>query len=365
MNFFKITDIITINEVIHIRNKLMLAILLMGLTITISSHFLTLQPLSYYDHYIIFLFICVVALCFVYKKKYTVQIMYVNVILFLTVITITSTNQTLHLSNFTVLFMSLIICGIYQNYKITILSGVIILANFNYLLFFNPGIYDLIPNFDTEVTPIFVNITIIITVICLLAQAIVMEKLRKVAENMAYKDSLTELPNRLKFNLDIQDSFRHIQDEKKMHEIALLIIDLDNFKKVNDTFGHDIGDQLLSEIAKRLKKYISDEVSIARLAGDEFILYITNNKPSFDLKYRATMIAEEVISHIQRDLTIDGMDVLHACDVTASIGISFAPTNARDWETLYKQADQSLYHSKSNGKNQYRVFNELEESQLV
>lgn len=163
---------------------------------------------------------------------------------------------------------------------------------------------------------------------------------------LATHDNLTGLPNRLMFSQLLNHA---IHSAKRYHkQFAVLFIDLDRFKIINDTMGHDAGDQLLQEIAARLNQSLRAADVVARLGGDEFIILI---EEVTDSKNVAT-VAHKIITGIIKPLTIMGKE----CRITASIGISMYPKDAEDEQTLMKNADMAMYLAKEEGKNNYQFY---------
>jgi diguanylate cyclase (GGDEF)-like protein/PAS domain S-box-containing protein len=173
---------------------------------------------------------------------------------------------------------------------------------------------------------------------------------RKQAEEMirqlAYHDSLTGLPNRTllhdRFTMALAQVQRH---GKKM---ALMSLDLDNFKAINDTFGHSVGDRLLKKAAKRLIDIPRRSDTVARLGGDEFI-FLT---PEISGREDALKICQKVLNAFQKPFIIDRRKLY----ITASIGIAIYPWDGLDEETLMRNADVALYKAKSQGKNRYCLY---------
>jgi diguanylate cyclase (GGDEF)-like protein/PAS domain S-box-containing protein len=175
---------------------------------------------------------------------------------------------------------------------------------------------------------------------------------RKQAEEkiqyMATHDALTGLPNRLMFSQMLN---RAIQSAKRnQRQFAVLFIDLDRFKIINDTLGHEAGDQLLQEIGARLKQTLRAADLAARLGGDEFIILIEEVS---DANHVAT-VAHKIITSIIKPLTLMGQE----CRITASIGISIYPKDAEDEQSLMKNADLAMYLAKEEGKNNYQFYSE-------
>ncbi|MEA5577548.1 CHASE2 domain-containing protein [Anabaena sp. UHCC 0451] len=160
---------------------------------------------------------------------------------------------------------------------------------------------------------------------------------------LAYHDPLTGLYNRKFFNEQLEESLHWSQTHNFM--LGLLFIDLDGFKKINDTLGHDMGDHLLVIIAQRLNNALRASDIVSRLGGDEFTIILramTNEQV-------AANIAEKLLNVITEPIVLDG----HVTRVSASIGISIYPHNSDNSETLIKQADTAMYQAKHLGKNRY------------
>ncbi|WP_458414910.1 diguanylate cyclase domain-containing protein [Schinkia sp. CFF1] len=165
----------------------------------------------------------------------------------------------------------------------------------------------------------------------------------------AYHDKLTGLYNRSYLDKAIGKALLHAKSENRI--VALLFIDLDGFKEVNDTYGHDIGDFLLKIVANRLKKYAGDDDTVARLGGDEFVILLQEiKKPS-----EAGMVAHNIIAEINMPIVINNYEL----SVGASIGISLFPHNGIDNVTLTKHADLAMYKAKRRGKNRFQFFTSL------
>lgn len=173
---------------------------------------------------------------------------------------------------------------------------------------------------------------------------------RKQAEekvlHMAYHDPLTALPNRVLFNDRAEQAIAMARRENEV--LALLFIDLDRFKAVNDTLGHDIGDRLLCEVAARLKECVRESDTVSRFGGDEFNLLLTQVRNESDTE----LIAHKILRALRSPITIQG----HELHGTASIGIALFPRDGGDVQTLIKNADTALYRAKDLGRNNYQLF---------
>jgi diguanylate cyclase (GGDEF)-like protein/PAS domain S-box-containing protein len=171
-------------------------------------------------------------------------------------------------------------------------------------------------------------------------------------KDLAHHDQLTGLPNRQLFN----DRLEHavIQAARKGSRIALLFIDLDRFKSVNDTHGHDVGDKLLVEVANRIHGKVREGDTVARLGGDEFTLIL----PDINEVANAVHIAHELMKSIDQPVIIEG----HDCSVGASIGIAFYPEDGTSTSVLLRHADIAMYRAKSHNGSAYSLFDkEMEE----
>ncbi|MEQ2528362.1 PAS domain S-box protein [Bacillaceae bacterium CLA-AA-H227] len=173
----------------------------------------------------------------------------------------------------------------------------------------------------------------------------------KKLRDLAYSDSLTKVRNRRYFHEQLVHTLH--ESEKNHKQFALLYLDCDRFKWVNDTMGHDIGDELLKQFVTRIKEEIPSPDSIYRLGGDEFAVILSEIESS---EYAAS-IAERIISALQTPWVINE----HRFVTTSSIGISMYPDNGLDKHTLISHADQALYQAKQEGRNSYKVYtDELE-----
>lgn len=191
----------------------------------------------------------------------------------------------------------------------------------------------------------FVNRLLLVLIITILISSLLSKWLAKPIY-LAFHDNLTGLKNRAAFEQILSDILA-----KGEGTTALLMIDLDNFKLVNDRLGHDQGDYLLTCVAKGMKALIGKEDIAFRWGGDEFMIIMPNTD-----QHGAARLAERLIADLQRICAqqVELMD----CAVSVSIGISVAPTHGLDPETLCKRADLALYASKEKGKNQYQLYAE-------
>ena len=163
--------------------------------------------------------------------------------------------------------------------------------------------------------------------------------------HMARHDALTDLPNRTMFREQLEYELKRI---KRGDALAVLCLDLDHFKSVNDTLGHPVGDELLKVVAERLRRCIREPDTIARLGGDEFAIIMTGMHAPTDPVLLAKRIREAII----KPYILDGHQIL--ADI--SIGISLAPIDATEPDLLLKNADMALYGAKADGRGTYRFF---------
>jgi diguanylate cyclase (GGDEF)-like protein len=162
----------------------------------------------------------------------------------------------------------------------------------------------------------------------------------------AERDFLTGLPNRALLSDRLAQSIalaiRHCE------RLAVLYVDLDNFKDINDSFGHSVGDQLLQSAARRLERCIRHSDTVSRQGGDEFVVLLSEVESAQD----AACVSEKLIKAMAKPHLIDG----HELKVTLSIGVSLFPDDAGDAETLLTNADTAMYHAKRLGRNNYKCF---------
>ncbi|MGX5200868.1 EAL domain-containing protein [Aliikangiella sp. IMCC44632] len=165
-------------------------------------------------------------------------------------------------------------------------------------------------------------------------------------QKMAHYDALTNLPNRTL--LEERTSQAILDAKRNGHKVTMLFIDLDNFKYINDTLGHDVGDKLLIEVAKRFKENLRDTDSLARLGGDEFVVLLSKTTHSED----ATIIATKLKAAGSLAFSVDE----HELFISTSIGISVYPDDAQNTTELLKSADMAMYAAKESGKNNFHFY---------
>ncbi len=161
---------------------------------------------------------------------------------------------------------------------------------------------------------------------------------------LAHHDSLTGLPNRILFYDRLNQAIFRASREKEV--FAILYLDLDGFKEVNDRFGHDVGDALLCEAARRIRASVRASDTVARMGGDEFTVILCNVKTVAN----KDRVAEKIIEAISNPFLLNGKE----CSVSVSIGIALYPEHGQTAEQLVKIADAAMYLAKHGGRNCYR-----------
>ena len=172
------------------------------------------------------------------------------------------------------------------------------------------------------------------------------KKAEETISKMAYFDQLTGLPNRVL----LSDRLNHMlaQGQRYKELAAILFLDIDNFKHINDTVGHDEGDNMLKDVSKRLNKHVRACDTLARHGGDEFIILIQDLKKVENV----INIVERIFSEFNEPFILNGQEFF----ITTSIGISIYPDDGEDKDTLLKNADIAMYRAKEDGKNTYQLF---------
>ena len=168
------------------------------------------------------------------------------------------------------------------------------------------------------------------------------EKLKQ----LALHDPLTGLPNRIYFAERIKEEMDFAKRTNRL--LAIFVLDIDKFKEINDTMGHDVGDEVLKEFSKRVKNALRKDDTFARIGGDEFVILL----PDLTDKNNAVEIADRILDSIRSEMIVGSF----LRSITTSIGISFYSADEQDAKMLFKQADIALYDAKEKGRNQYRIF---------
>ena len=182
---------------------------------------------------------------------------------------------------------------------------------------------------------------------------------RKLAEErvqfLAYYDALTGLPNRTLLQDHLAKALAGARRRKE--KLALLFLDLDGFKDINDSLGHSVGDLLLQDVAERLKKWGREQDTVARVGGDEFLILLSDVKDIPD----AAVASERLMDAMTGGFIIQG----HSLHIGCSIGLSIFPEHGTDGETLIKNADAAMYSAKNNGRNNFKFFTADMNAQVV
>lgn len=167
-------------------------------------------------------------------------------------------------------------------------------------------------------------------------------------EYLAFHDSLTDLPNRAFFNRTLTRAV--LEGRRYQRQFALLFLDLDGFKHVNDSLGHDAGDDLLIEVARRLTQSVRDSDVVARLGGDEFVVLL----PTIGDADKIVPVGEKILAACARPFNLSGNNAR----ISVSIGVTLFPKHGQDEQTLLKTADIAMYHAKQQGKNNVQFYSE-------
>jgi diguanylate cyclase (GGDEF)-like protein/PAS domain S-box-containing protein len=211
---------------------------------------------------------------------------------------------------------------------------------------------------QTTLSPIWENGKVI-EVIGSTSEITELKKAEETIRRMAYLDPLTGLPNRRMFFEDLSEALH--QAEQSSHEVAILFLDLDRFKQINDTLGHTIGDKLLCAVGERLRDHTPDSHKVYRLGGDEFVILL----PRVEDEHEAAQVAERLLRLLHTTFKLEHYELF----VTCSIGVSVYPFAGTDIESLMKHADTAMYDAKNSGRNAYRFYtpemNEEYEEQLM
>jgi diguanylate cyclase (GGDEF)-like protein len=167
---------------------------------------------------------------------------------------------------------------------------------------------------------------------------------------LARYDSLTKMPNRMQFQHLLQQSIARARRNNRA--VALLYLDMDRFKEINDTFGHSAGDRTLEVLSERLTRLLTKDAVIGRLAGDEFALFIDGLPADIDNRASLGTLARNLLDEITRAFYVNQEEVF----MTASVGIAICPYDAENVIDLIRNADAAMYHSKQNGGNSYAFY---------
>ena len=177
----------------------------------------------------------------------------------------------------------------------------------------------------------------------------------KKLEYIAHYDALTGLPNRILKADRLKQAMLRTQRDGEF--LAVVYLDLDGFKEINDRYGHSVGDQLLVELSVHMKQALREQDTLSRLGGDEFVVILSDLQESS----KALFIIQRLLDAASKPVVIDGFDV----QVSASIGVAFYPQHEEiDGDQLIRQADQAMYEAKQAGKNRYHIFDPIHDRDL-
>ncbi len=171
-------------------------------------------------------------------------------------------------------------------------------------------------------------------------------------KHLAYHDALTGLPNRVLFNDRLHLAITNAK--RSDHRLALLFLDLDHFKNVNDSLGHAVGDLLLKNVAERICGILREGDTLSRMGGDEFTLLLPQLSAGDEGLYSVQVIAEKIIERLKAPFMLNG----HELFIGASIGISIFPDDSDDATSLLKYADSAMYHAKASGRNAFALYSD-------
>lgn len=202
---------------------------------------------------------------------------------------------------------------------------------------------------ESILTPVFDNDGVCTHVFAVTRDITERKKLESRLEFMAYHDMLTGLPNRRMLYEHLQKAMSAANHQGEM--AAVLFLDCDDFKHINDTWGHETGDMFLRMLAERLNSSIRDKDTVARLGGDEFVVLLT----AIQSPRQAAKVAERILRAVEQPWSINE----RSFTVTISIGIALYPMDACDIDSLMRNADKALYQAKAAGRNRYAFFHPL------
>ncbi len=172
------------------------------------------------------------------------------------------------------------------------------------------------------------------------------KRAEEIIKHMAYHDDLTGLPNRRLFNDRLYLALAHAQ--RSQQKLAVMLLDLDHFKVINDTLGHSVGDQLLQVVGERLVSLLRKGDTVARMGGDEFMLLL----PEIAQVEDAAEVAARILEAFREPSVFDG----HELHITSSLGIALYPDDGEDEDTLMKNADIAMYRAKGEGRDNYQRY---------
>lgn len=215
---------------------------------------------------------------------------------------------------------------------------------------------------DGELIPLLLNISAIRNIvgevdkyIALFSDISEQKDAQVKLQHLAHHDNLTGLANRLLLEDRVNQAIARAQREEVM--LAVIFIDLDNFKYINDSLGHKMGDSLLRTLSERLKAHVRASDTVARLGGDEFVILMENVAHTASV----SQLCEKLRNEIEKPIVVADKQMF----VSSSIGVAVYPEDGRDFNVLFKNADTAMYEAKENGKNQFHFFSPAMQSKAV
>lgn len=210
------------------------------------------------------------------------------------------------------------------------------------------------PNILTGVTNVFLSVKLplrredgSIYALCGISTDITERKeIEEHMRHMAQFDGLTHLPNRALFNDRLQQAL--VAAQRNQERLALMFLDLDKFKPVNDTYGHGVGDLLLKEVAQRMQDCLRESDTAARIGGDEFVVLL----PTIETEQDAGIVAGKILHALNQPFELAG----HRLNISSSIGVAVYPDHGSSEKQLVKSADIAMYHAKKNGRNNVKIY---------
>lgn len=199
----------------------------------------------------------------------------------------------------------------------------------------------------TTIKPIMDDQRRVISVICISKEITERKAMEERLAHMAQHDILTDLPNRTLFSDRMQQAVAQARRDKT--RLALMFLDLDNFKPVNDTFGHHVGDLLLKEVAKRIQDCVRESDTVGRIGGDEFVVLL----PTIEDEQDVLVVAKKIHHALNQPFELPGYQ---GPNISSSIGIAIYPDHGCDEIQLSKNADDAMYHAKAHGRNRVELY---------
>jgi diguanylate cyclase (GGDEF)-like protein len=340
-------------EFIHKRNKVFTVLLAILFSAGFLIAILAGRPIPERIVFTVSAIIFYSLLFFVIRKeilvKPTMYFISTFLVLFATKSVLGDTNIVFYIA--VLMFFTFI--SFYENFGLSVASAIILITVSDIALVkAAPSIFSTKVMATPDVTVFMVLNVFIYT--CLILQNRASNKNRlslydsqEKIHHLAYHDALTGLPNRRSFEVELLKNIENVR--KTSESLAVVFIDMDKFKYINDTFGHDVGDALLISVAERMSAVVGNKGICARLGGDEFVALINKNVTQEEV----TAIGVGLLNALQPPFYADIKGTNTVLDSTPSIGISIYPSNGMNAEELIKSADVAMYEVKQNGKNSF------------